>query len=133
MPGMPGGLILRNSTLTIDAEDLPHSSWDVVLYLVKHLRPNIAHAVRELYKALDGTSPAAYKELMCMLKYVMDAKHLSLKIKPEKENKENGWSMVTFSNSNYAGDLEIRISDQYCWVYFIPIGCPYHSWTLEEV
>jgi hypothetical protein len=76
----------------------------------KHLRPDIANAERELSKALDGTSPAADKELMHVLKYVMDTKRLSLKMKPEKENKETGWTVADFSDSDYAGDLETRIS-----------------------
>jgi hypothetical protein len=111
-PGTPGGSILRNPDTKIDAhkQKIYRSGVGVLLYLVKHSRPDIANAVRELSKALDGTSPAAYKELMRVLKYVMDTRRLSLKMKPEKENKETGWSMVAFSDSDYAGDSETRIS-----------------------
>ena len=77
--------------------------------LVKHSRPDIANAVRELSKALDGTSPAAYKELLRVTKYVMDTKTLSLKLQPRKED-ETKWSIVAFSDSDYAGDSETRIS-----------------------
>jgi hypothetical protein len=31
-------------------------------------------------------------------------------MKPEKENKETGWSMVAFSDSDYTGNSETRIS-----------------------
>ena len=79
----------------------------MLLYLVKHSRPDIANAVRELSKALDGTSPAAYKELLRVLKYVVDTKHLALKLKPKLEDK---WELVAFSDSDYAGDAETRIS-----------------------
>jgi hypothetical protein len=63
----------------------------MLLYLVKHSRPDIANAVRELSKALDGTSPAAYKELMSVLKYVMDTKNLSLRIQPKKQDGTSQW------------------------------------------
>jgi hypothetical protein len=90
-PGTPGGSILRNPTSTIDArkQKIYRSGVGMLLYLVKHSRPDIANAVRELSKALDGTSPAAYKELMHVLTYVMDMKRLSLKMKPEK--KKGNW------------------------------------------
>jgi hypothetical protein len=60
-PSTPGGLILRNPLSRIDAhkQKIYRSEVGMLLYLVKHLRPDIANAVRELSKALDGTSPAA--------------------------------------------------------------------------
>jgi hypothetical protein len=44
-----------------------------------------------------------------MLKYVLDTKDLALKIKPILDIKD-AWSMVGFSDSNYATDPETRIS-----------------------
>ena len=35
----------------------------MLLYLVKHSHPDIANAVRELSKVLDGANMAAYKEI----------------------------------------------------------------------
>jgi hypothetical protein len=35
----------------------------MLLYLVKHLRPDIANVIRELSKMMDGATPAAFKEL----------------------------------------------------------------------
>jgi hypothetical protein len=43
-----------------------------LLYLVKHSWPDIANAVCKLSKALDGTHPAAFKELQGDIKYVLD-------------------------------------------------------------
>jgi len=63
----------------------------MLLHLVKHSMPDIVNAVRELCKALDRTSPVAYKELMRVLKYVLETKYLSLKVKPEiSERVQNG-------------------------------------------
>ena len=111
-PGTPGGSILRNPVSTVDAEKqkIYRSGVGMLLYLVKHSRPDIANAVRELSKALDGTSPAAYKELMRVLKFVMDTKRLSLKLQPKFDKSETGWNIVAFSDSDFAGDKETRIS-----------------------
>jgi hypothetical protein len=59
---------------------------------------------------LDGTSPAAYKEVMRVLKYVMDTKNLSLRIQPKKQDRTSQWNMVAFSDSNFAGNSKTRIS-----------------------
>ena len=76
----------------------------MLLYLVKHLRPNLANVTRELSKENDGANPAVYKELLCAIKYVLDTKNLGLKIKP-MENSNKPWKIVCFSDSFYAGDL----------------------------
>ena len=52
------------------------------MYLVKHSRPNLANATKELSKLNDGANPQAYKELLRVIKYVIDTKNLELKIEP---------------------------------------------------
>ena len=54
----------------------------MLLYLVKHLCPHLANMIRELSKANDGANSAAYKELLHVIKYVIDMKYLGLKIEP---------------------------------------------------
>ena len=111
-PGTPGGSILRTTEMKITPEQqkIYRSGVGMLLYLVKHSRPDIANAVRELSKALDGTSPAAYKELMRVLKFVLDTRNMSLKIQPNKQDSLTEWDIVAFSDSDYAGDSETRIS-----------------------
>ena len=53
----------------------------MLLYVVKHSHPNLANMTRALSKANDGANPAAYKELLCVIKYALDTKNLGLKIK----------------------------------------------------
>ena len=60
----------------------------MLLYLVKHLHPNLANATKELSKASNGVNPSAYKELLCMIKYVIDTKNLGLKIEPMGNSNE---------------------------------------------
>ena len=75
----------------------------MLLYLVKHSCPNLVNATRELSKVNDGANPAAYKEFLLVVKYVLDTEMLGLKIEP-MGNSNKPWEIVCFSNSNYAGD-----------------------------
>ena len=60
-PGTPGLGTLQNPKTIIDGEKHARyrSGVGMILYLVKHTRPDIANAVRELSKALDCLIPAA--------------------------------------------------------------------------
>ena len=128
-PGTPGGSILRNTEAKITPEQhkIYRSGVGMLLYLVKHSRPDIANAVRELSKALDGTSPAAYKELMRVLKFVMDTKQLSLKIEPKIGTDTSDWNIVAFSDSDYAGDSETRISVAGFVLYLLEVPISWKS------
>ena len=68
---------------------------------------NLADVTRKLSKANDGVNPAAYLELLCVIKYVIDTKNLGLKIKPTG-NSDKPWEIVCFIDSDYAGDLVSR-------------------------
>ena len=72
----------------------------MLLYLVKHSRPDIANAVRELSKVLDCSTNGAYKEMLRCIKYVLDTKSLGLKIWP-KGNKSKPWEIICFTDSDY--------------------------------
>ena len=93
------------------------------LYLIKHLCPNLANMTRELSKENDGANPGAYKELLLVIKYVIDTKNLGLKIKPMGSSDES-WKIVRFSNNDYAGDPESRrsISGFIFYVLGMPIS-----------
>jgi len=81
----------------------------MLLYLVKYTRPDIANAVRELSKALDCPSPAAYKEMLRVIKHVLDTRDLAIRVAPiDLLNDE--WIIIAFSDSDFGGDKETRIS-----------------------
>ena len=65
----------------------------MLFYLVKHSCPNLANATRELSKANNGANPSAYKELLHVIRYVLDTKNLGLKIKPMGNSKEP-WEII---------------------------------------
>ena len=54
----------------------------MLLYMVIHSCPNLANATKELSKANDGENTAAYNELLCVIKHVLDTKKLGLKNEP---------------------------------------------------
>ena len=112
-PGSPGqGLIRGDEDECVSKENnkIFRSGTGKLLYLVKHSRPDIANAVRELSKVLDGTTERAMKEMKRIIKYVLDTEKLGLKIEPTIKGKDEMWNMVGFSDSDYAGDPDSRKS-----------------------
>jgi len=111
-PGTPHQVIARKTEWKITPEEqgIYRSGVGMLLFLIKHSRPDIANTVRELTKVLDGASPAAFKELKRVIKYVLDTENLALTIHPKVENGKGKWSMVIYSDSDYATDPETRLS-----------------------
>ena len=106
-PGTPGSHIVRplEDKEKISSEDqaLFRSGVGMLLYLVKHSRPDIANPVRELSKVLDGASPGNFREMLRVIKYVLDTRKFGLKIEPIFM-KDSPWELVLFCDSDYAGD-----------------------------
>ena len=106
-PGTPGLNQVREidqSKLLSKEKQLMHRSGvRVLLYLVKHSRPDIANCVRELSKVLDGSTVASYKEMLRVIKYVLDTKAMGKKILPTFTENEP-WKISVFTDSNYVGD-----------------------------
>jgi hypothetical protein len=89
----------------------------MLLYLVKHSRPDIANAVRELSKVADGATPGHWKALIRLIKYVIDTENHKLKIKPKMEP-DNLFFLEGISDSEYSGDNDTRISVYGYVIYF---------------
>jgi hypothetical protein len=134
-PGTPGEHVMRNIELKVDAEkhSIYRSGVGMLLYLVKHSRPDIANAVRELTKALDGPSHAAYKEFLRVVKHTIDTKNLALKIAPIKPDDEDNWSIVVYSDSDYAGDRETRVSIAGFVIYLLGVPISWKSKGMKSV
>ena len=111
-PGSQGITILRNPESVIPKEQhlRYRSGTGMLLYLVKFSRPDIANAVRQLSTALDKPNEAAYKEMKRVMKFVIDTKHLGLKMAPQFQDKDEDWYVVAFSDSDFAGNVENRRS-----------------------
>ena len=80
----------------------------MLLYLIKHSRPDIANSVWELSKVMDKPTIAGYQEMKWVIKYVLDTGDRGLLIHPKEV--EGEWILQVFSDSDYAGNQETRIS-----------------------
>ena len=124
-PGTPHKIQVRerDSQKCISKSDqkLYRSGVGMLLYLVKHSRPDIANPVRELSKVLDGATEEAFKEMLRVIKYVLDTKSWGLKIQPTFG--EEAWDLVCFCDSDYAGDPDSRksVSGYILYVRGVPI------------
>ena len=127
-PGTPGLGTLRNprTIVSVEKHKIYRSGVGMLLFLVKHSRPDIANAVRELSKALDCPSPAAYKEMLRVVKFVLDTRNLGIKVAPTPLINDE-WIVVAFSDSDFGGDKETRISVAGFIVYFMGVPISWKS------
>ncbi|KAL7463971.1 hypothetical protein ACHAXS_004321 [Conticribra weissflogii] len=89
-------------------------SWDskcAISFLYMKMRNfnqiNIANAIRELSKVLDGAIMAVYKEMNQIMKYLLDTGYLELRIKPT-QGSEQPWELIFFSNRDHTRDPSSR-------------------------
>ena len=115
-PGTPGQGVVRpnegDHLVTSEMQTDYRSAVGMLLYLVKHSRPDISNAVRELSKCMDRADYDAFKELRRVIKYVLDTPDYGLKIEPIVDNKDMNieWNLIVYSDSDWAGDKENRMS-----------------------
>ena len=112
-PGTPGKSITRpkedDVTLPEEKQFTFQSGTGMLLYLVKHSRPDISNAVRELTKVMDRATDRDMQEMLRITKHVLDTKDLGLKIEPKIKDKFI-WNMVMWSDSDWGGDKDNRLS-----------------------
>jgi hypothetical protein len=111
-PGTPGQGLTKpkegDTLMESKMQSRYKSGVGMLLYLVKHSRPDIANAVRELTKCLVGASQAAYKEMLRVIKFVLDTRDYGLKLAPTRTKFK--WKLVAYSDSDWAGDKDDRRS-----------------------
>jgi hypothetical protein len=110
-PAGPGEIVIRpkdgDTLIDENQQKLFRSGVGSLLYLMKHSRPDISNAVRELSKVMDGATNAHLKNLLRLIKFVSDTKNIGLILKPNMTNK---WVITGKSDSDYAGDKDSRTS-----------------------
>jgi hypothetical protein len=129
-PSTPGWISVRpEEGDTIISEKLQlefRGGIGMLLHLVKHSRPDIANATRELCKVMDGATEGQWKELRRVLKFVVDTKWKGLRIQPNI-NKEDMWSIRSYSDSDYCADKETRRSITGFIVYLMDVPISWKS------
>ena len=136
-PGTPGQGIVRPDTdgeLSEEDHALYRSGVGMLLYLVKHSRPDIANVTRELSKVLDRPTQAAFKELKRAIKFVLDTEHYGLAIIPRvPEDKSASWELKVYSDSDWAGDKDTRISVSGFGVFLMGVPISWKSKAQRSV
>jgi hypothetical protein len=122
-PGTPGFYFITPSEqekLTPEEQTVYRSGIGMLLFLIKYSRPDIANSVRELSKGMQVSYRGAMKELLRLIKFVLDTKDLGLKLEPKEVGKE--WIIKVYSDSDWAGDKETCKSVT-GYIIFL-FGCP---------
>ena len=136
-PGTP------NTGLRRPTEDQPlvrkeehtryRSGVGMLLYLIKHSRPDIANSVRELTKLMDKPTPAAYKEMKRCIKFILDTSELGLKICPTPLEEGKNWNIVTYTDSDWAGDKDTRLSISGFIIFVMGVPIAWRSKQMKGV
>ena len=100
-------------------------------YLIKHSRHDIANAVRELSKSMDGASKLQFREMLRVIKFVLDTKDLGLKMVPTLH--EGIWHLEASSDSGFANDKETRISVYGYVIYSCGVPVAWKSKRMRSV
>ena len=83
----------------------------------------MANAIRELTKCVSDPSPAAYKEMLRVIKFTVDTADYGLKIHPTHISEGMEWKLLLYSDSDWAGDKDDRksISGHILYVNGVPV------------
>ena len=118
-PAAPKSVVIRpleeDTKINLLKQTEYRSGVGMLLYLVKHSRPDLSNAVRELTKVLDGATEAHWKAMVRVIKYVFQTEQLALKLKPYDNQKGN---LLAYSDSEFGGDRDTRISVYGYMIYY---------------
>ncbi len=78
-----------------------------LLYIIKHSRPDLSNAVRELSKAMDQADESCYKLMLSVINHLKFTQCLGVEL---KQSTTLVWNLNCFSDSDFAGDIENRKS-----------------------
>ena len=96
-----------------------------LLYLTKHIRPDMCNPVRELSKTMDAQAPVHLKEMYKLIRFVLSTKDYGLKFELRKDVKK--CALKALSDSDFASDKETRISIFGYIIYFCGIPIAWRS------
>ena len=135
-PGTPSFRIIRSSEMVDYVSKEEQSKYrtgvGMLLFLVKHTRPDIANCTRELSKVLDKATVSAYKEMIRIIKFVLDTSDYGLRFQPQPLI-DNKWHLTIYTDSDYAGDKETRISVTGYILFFMGVPLTWKSKSQKSV
>ncbi|KAG7348743.1 hypothetical protein IV203_011340 [Nitzschia inconspicua] len=100
------------------------SAVGMLLYLVKHSRPDLSNSVREVSKVMDGATDEHVTILHRVIKFVIYTKDRGVLIKPDKNR-----GIIAYCDSDFAGDMGNRrsITGFLIYLFGVPI-----SWKSKQ-
>jgi len=111
-PAAPGEIIMRaqeaSELISKDKQRNYRKGVGMLLCMVKHSRPDISNAVRELSKVMDGATEGHINSLHRVIKNVLDTANTSLLMEPTLGQAK--WELKAYSDSDYGGDRDQRRS-----------------------
>jgi hypothetical protein len=85
--GTPGQILNKpqkeEEALSVDQQHCTRRGVGMLLHLVKHFRPNIPNAVRELMKFMDKDTAVSHKEMLRVVKFCVAHKGLGTEVVSE--------------------------------------------------
>ena len=102
----------KNKTTNLMTENRQkkfRSGVGMLLYLVKHSRPDISNSVRELSKVMDGALEEHNKMLLRVINYVINTKEKGVMLNPSIKL-SGQFEIKAYSDSDYSGDRNTRLS-----------------------
>jgi hypothetical protein len=74
---------------------------------------------------MDGANHAGYKEMLRVMKFVLDTKQYCLKMQPVDEGKD--WDLISYCDSDWDGDAETRITVTGFIIYLLGVPICWRS------
>jgi Reverse transcriptase (RNA-dependent DNA polymerase)/gag-polypeptide of LTR copia-type len=108
-PAQPGSMLTKSSDPKVIEEDKNkeyRSTVGKLLYLLKHSRPDLANAVRDLSKVLDDTEEIHYKAMKRCVQFVLATRGKGLKIAPDGSKE----MLTCVCDASYAPERNVRKS-----------------------
>ena len=115
---------LEEKLLELEGQRTYDSGVGILLYLLKHSRPNLSNPVQEISKTMDGANPAQHKELLHVTKFVLGTEMHGLKfLLITKEI----WIFEGLSDAYFASDKDKHICVTGFTIYFMGILVSWQS------
>ena len=104
-----------------------------LLYLVKHSQLDIANTTRELLKLMSMALEANWKKLLRVIRFVLKSKTVGLKVEPKLEEGHEQWKMKIYTDANWAGGKETRVSVSGFVLFFCSVAIMWRSQGQKSV
>jgi hypothetical protein len=101
-----------------------------LLYILKHSRPELSNPIRELTKGMHLAGPHHYKEMLRVMKWLLDTPNLGLKMKPVITKNSEGsinWILKGICDSTWGSEKQDGKSVTGYILYFMGVPISWKS------